>query len=289
MGMAAKQPTASTDKTVAEALAEHHARYRSATGLRISQVGSFVRKTLAVLFPQFALEDELSTDLSVKLQDVEKELGSLLNIVLRGKEDVDTRALAGEFIDRLPVIANCCHLDAEALLEGDPAAESIEEIIISYPGFYATAVYRIARSLLKLEVPLLPRVLTEFAHQRTGIDIHPGAKIGKSFFIDHGTGVVIGGTAVIGNNVKIYQGVTLGALRVERAAKTLKRHPTIEDNVVIYASATILGGNTTVGQNSVIGGNVWLTKSVPAWSRVMFKASDTEDAIPMQSRTTTSK
>ena len=162
--------------------------------------------------------------------------------------------------------------DAEAILQFDPAAESIEEVLVAYPGFYATAVYRLSNILWRHGVKILPRVFAEYAHSKTGIDIHPGATIGSSFFIDHGTGVVIGESAVIGNHVKIYQGVTLGALSVNKDQAKSKRHPTIEDNVVIYSGATILGGDTVIGENSVIGGNVWLTNSVLPQSIVYHKS-----------------
>ncbi|MBS6510255.1 MAG: serine acetyltransferase, partial [Clostridiales bacterium] len=156
---------------------------------------------------------------------------------------------------------------------GDPAAKNVEEILLSYPSVEAVSIYRLAHELFLLEVPLIPRIMTEYAHQLTGIDIHPGASIGSSFFIDHGTGVVIGETCVIGNRVKLYQGVTLGAKSFEvdeqgNPVKGVKRHPNIEDNVVIYAGATILGGDVTIGHDSVIGGNVWLVHSVPPYTTV---------------------
>lgn len=157
-----------------------------------------------------------------------------------------------------------CNLkkDAEAIFNYDPAAESLNEVYLAYPGFFAISIYRMAKEFHSLGLPLIPRLMTEYAHQLTGIDIHPGAVIGESFFIDHGTGVVIGETAIIHNNVKIFQGVTLGALKVKKELTHKKRHPTIEDNVIIYANATILGGNTVIGKNSIIGGNAWLTNSV---------------------------
>ena len=164
--------------------------------------------------------------------------------------------------------------DVTAAYEGDPAAVSEMEVVMAYPGFYAVAVHRLAHTLYELKVPILPRVMSEIAHSRTGIDIHPGATIGKRFFIDHGTGVVIGETTIIGDNVKLYQGVTLGALSFPKDDKTgilmkgHKRHPNVEDNVVIYAGATILGGDTTIGHDSEIGGNVWLMDSIPPYSRV---------------------
>ena len=178
------------------------------------------------------------------------------------------------FLESLPSIRRMLAKDIEAAYDGDPAAHCIDEIILSYPAAYAITAYRAAHELDKMGVPLLPRMLTELAHSRTGIDIHPGAQIGECFFIDHGTGVVIGETTIIGNNVKLYQGVTLGALsfpkdETGRLIRGHKRHPTIEDDVVIYAGATILGGETVIGEGSIIGGNVWLTESVPPGSRVV--------------------
>lgn len=176
-----------------------------------------------------------------------------------------------DFQKNLPNLYELIWQDALAAYEGDPAAESVKEVILAYPGFYAIAVHRIAHVLHGLGVPIFPRMLSEYAHEKTGIDIHPGAKIGRSFFMDHGTGIVIGGTTIIANNVKIYQGVTLGALSVSKSMAKLKRHPTIEENVIIYAGATILGGDTVIGRNSIIGGNAWLTQSVPSYSIVNQK------------------
>lgn len=167
-------------------------------------------------------------------------------------------------IEEIPEIRRKIQLDVIAAFNGDPAAKSNEEIILSYPGLEAIAVYRIAHFLYSCGVPVIPRIMSEHVHGKTGIDIHPGATIGESFFIDHGTGVVIGETCIIGKNVKIYQGVTLGALSVKKNLQDKKRHPTIEDNVTIYANATILGGETVIGTGSTIGGNTWLTESVPA-------------------------
>jgi serine O-acetyltransferase len=180
--------------------------------------------------------------------------------------------LADRFAQRIPELHRFLLEDAAAFLEFDPAATCLEEIIAMYPGFHAIAVYRMAHELFLLQVPMLPRFLAEVAHSTTGIDIHPGANIGRSFFIDHGTGVVIGATAVIGDHVKIYQGVTLGAVQVDKSLANTKRHPTIEDHCVIYANSTILGGLTTVGKYSVIGGNTWLTQSVPPYSIVLHQA-----------------
>lgn len=169
-------------------------------------------------------------------------------------------------IDEIPELRRKLGLDVQAAYAGDPAAKSTEEVIVSYPGLEAICVYRIAHFLTVNGVPVLPRIMTEYAHGHTGIDINPGAKIGERFFIDHGTGVVIGETTVIGNNVKIYQGVTLGALSVKKELMDKKRHPTIEDNVTIYANSTILGGRTVIGEGSTIGGNTWITQSVPPHS-----------------------
>lgn len=167
------------------------------------------------------------------------------------------------YIEKLPHLLDQLNLDAKAIFSCDPAARSVEEVYLSYPGFYAIAIYRLAHELYQVGFPLVPRLMTEYAHRLTGVDIHPGAQIGNSFFIDHATGVVIGETTVIRDNVKIYQGVTLGALYVAKELENKKRHPTIEDGVTIYANATILGGDTVIGANSLIGGNVWLTSSIP--------------------------
>lgn len=172
------------------------------------------------------------------------------------------------YLQSLPGILELLNLDAEAIVRCDPATESIEEVYLAYPGFFAIAVYRLAHELQKEGFPLVPRLMTEYAHSLTGVDINPGASIGRSFFIDHATGVVIGETAIIKDDVKIYQGVTLGALYVAKKLKKTKRHPTIENNVTIYANATILGGETVIGANSIIGGNAWVTSSVPANSTV---------------------
>lgn len=177
--------------------------------------------------------------------------------------------------ESIPDIKKILATDIKAILDGDPAAKNCDEIIFSYPGVFAISVYRIANILYKEKVPFLPRIMSEYAHSVTGIDIHPGATIGKSFAIDHGTGVVIGETTIIGENVRIYQGVTIGALSLPKDAgerfKGIKRHPTIEDDAIIYSGATILGGETVIGRNAVIGGNVWLTESVPPGTRVLIE------------------
>ena len=183
------------------------------------------------------------------------------------------------FLEELPRLHGLIRQDAEAILRGDPAAVSLTEVIRTYPGFYAIAVYRLAHVFYELGVPLVPRVLTENAHGRTGIDIHPGARIGERFCIDHGTGVVVGETVEIGHDVKLYQGVTLGALSVKKEMAKLKRHPTIEDRVIIYAGATILGGETVIGHDSIIGGNTWIVRSVPAFSRICYQQEDVKEGV----------
>ncbi len=184
----------------------------------------------------------------------------------------DKEKIAGLFFGRIDKIKDTLLKDANFILESDPAATQLIEVIAIYPGFFAIFCYRIANSLAKLSIPLLPRIITEYAHKVTGIDIHPLAQIGCPFSIDHGTGIVIGETATIGNNVKVYQGVTLGALSVDKNKASKKRHPTIEDNVVLYSGCTILGGQTVIGRNSVIGGNVWLTESIAPFSVVYHKS-----------------
>jgi serine O-acetyltransferase len=200
-------------------------------------------------------------------ESIENGLESLF-YSMKDQLSAEPTVIAKRFLDRIPAIYNLLQTDVEAMVEGDPAATTSYEVIRTYPGFYALAFYRLAHGLLQENVPLIPRILTEYAHSKTGIDIHPGASIGRYFFMDHGTGIVIGETTVIGERVKLYQGVTLGALSVDKSMAATKRHPTIEDGVVIYSGATILGGETVVGKGSVIGGNVWLTRSVPANTKI---------------------
>lgn len=209
--------------------------------------------------------------ISARLRDVGVTLRALLDAALG--MDADPDQIVTQFLESLPGVRDLLTLDIQAAYDGDPAARYHEEILLSYPGFEAVMIYRFAHVLYALGVPVIPRIMTEYAHQRTGIDIHPGATIGKRFFIDHGTGVVIGETCVIGDNVKMYQGVTLGARSFDldehgNPVKGIKRHPDIEDDVIIYSGATILGGDTRIGRGSVIGGNVWLTHSVPPYSKV---------------------
>lgn len=224
---------------------------------------AFGPQVLGVLFPHFSgaalcSEDAVEDDIlrvAEALGHLERAIGTL--------HEVMPERLVERFLTGLPEVLTTLETDAGAILDGDPAARSYDEVVLTYPGFYAIAMYRVAHLLHALGLPLLPRLLTEFAHEKTGIDIHPGATIGKGFCIDHGTGVVVGETTHIGNGVKLYQGVTLGALTVEKALADSKRHPTIEDEVVIYAGATILGGTTVVGHHSLVAGNAWLTQSVP--------------------------
>lgn len=207
-----------------------------------------------------------------------EHLRAELEQILCTCNDGNSDEVVEAFFNALPAIKASLDKDLDATFEGDPAAKTKQVVIRSYPGFYAIAAYRLANTLDKLGALLIPRALTEHAHIVTGIDIHPSSSIGEHFCIDHGTGIVIGETTTIGNRVKLYQGVTLGALSVEKKDASTKRHPTIEDDVVIYAGATILGGNTIVGKGSVIGGNVWLTRSVPAGSKVYYSASMSDES-----------
>jgi serine O-acetyltransferase len=230
----------------------------------------FIDHLYQLLFICRTLNELSSTELKTLYTRLELQFEEILFETLNDKQKAVTEAET--FFNQLPEIYNQLLQDAEAILQNDPAARNITEVMAAYPGFYATVVHRFAHQLWQQSIPLLPRLLTEYAHSKTGIDIHPGATIGASFSIDHGTGVVIGETTLIGNNVKIYQGVTLGALSVAKEEASKKRHPTIEDDVVIYAGATILGGETVVGANSIIGGNVWLTYSIPPRSVVYHKS-----------------
>ena len=208
--------------------------------------------------------------LSEQYKSLKNTFAALLFEVVNDETTVKQNTV--QFFSALPDIHNRLIKDAEAILASDPAARSLEEVMAAYPGFYATVVYRLTNQLWKQGIQFLPRFFSEYAHSKTGIDIHPGAEIGDSLAIDHGTGIVIGETTIIGNNVKLYQGVTLGALNVAKDCASMKRHPTIEDDVIIYSGATILGGETVIGKGSVIGGNVWLTYSVPANSVVYHKS-----------------
>ncbi|MFN8316786.1 MAG: serine O-acetyltransferase EpsC [Chitinophagales bacterium] len=231
------------------------------------EIELFADELLDFLFPLRARFSNAAPFSDLKHTLLFKKLEILLSPFAE-KNNFDASALSTQFFQNLSPVFDLLLLDAEAIQRFDPAANSVEEVITAYPGFYAVSLYRISHILYNLGIPAIPRIISEHAHSKTGIDIHPGATIGKSFFIDHGTGVVIGETTLIGDNVKIYQGVTLGALQVSKAQAQKKRHPTIEDNVMIYSGATILGGDTLIGHDSVIGGNVWLTASVPSFSLV---------------------
>ena len=224
-----------------------------------------IKSIFELLFP--TTHSFTETEIECNRSDLQKQVTDTLS-VLTDKNDEITQLL----FKNLENIKKTLIKDANYILESDPAATHQIEVISIYPGFFAIFCYRLANFLAKLSLPLFPRMITEYAHRVTGIDIHPLAAIGIPFAIDHGTGIVIGETAIIGNNVKIYQGVTLGALSVDKSKASKKRHPTIEDNVVLYAGCTILGGNTVVGRNSIIGGNVWLTESIAPFSVVYHKS-----------------
>jgi serine O-acetyltransferase len=235
-----------------------------------SEVSEFYAQLLSSLFADFR---QLSNFTEEQFINFMKELQQKLERLIRyDPGSGDSVSSASKFFSALPMLAEALQQDVTAMYEGDPAAKSRAEVIRTYPGFYAIAAYRVAHLLHMLGVNGIPRIITEHAHSKTGIDIHPAAKIGSHFCVDHGTGVVIGETSVLGNHVKIYQGVTLGALSVNKEDAERKRHPTIQDRVVIYAGATILGGETVIGHDSIVGGNVWLTKSVPPNSRIYYQS-----------------
>lgn len=239
-----------------------------------------LKEMQSAMFPDYFIIDELQKKstaerLDLLLLSLKRELTAAYSF---GGESavVDTESLACDLLCELPAIKEMLIKDVQAIYEGDPAARSPEEVIISYPGFFAISIYRIAHEFYKRGVPYIPRIMTEYAHEKTGIDIHAGATVGEYFFIDHGTGIVIGETTTIGDRVKIYQGVTLGAKSFEldedgKPVKGIKRHPDIGNNCIIYANATVLGGNTRIGDGSVIGANVWVTRSVEPGSTVYYK------------------
>jgi serine O-acetyltransferase len=232
------------------------------------RIWEWARDVFRLLFPERNAKKLITIDaLKASFKILENELHDLLR---NTKEcvDLDHAYIVSDFFETLPELYDVMMKDAQAIWEGDPAAQSRGEVIRTYPGFLATCIYRIAHQLWLNNLPLIPRILTEYAHERTGIDIHPGATIGKYLHIDHGTGLVIGETCIIGDHVKLYQGVTLGALSVDKVLAGRQRHPIIEDHVIIYAGATILGGETRIGHHSVIGGNVWLTNSVEPYTTV---------------------
>ena len=246
------------------------------------EVVKVIHELQALLFPMVYrreypnMADE--TLLSQALYRLRDQLAAALRFREGTEDESETVAeeICAKFAERLPEVKRLLLLDVEALYEGDPAAVSREEVMISYPGFRAITIFRIAHELYLLKAPLIPRIMTEYAHERTGIDIHPGATVGEYFFIDHGTGIVVGETTTIGDHVKLYQGVTLGAKSFEldengNPVKNIKRHPDIGNHVVIYANATILGGDTVIGDHCVIGGNTWLTRSVEAGSVISYR------------------
>src|SRR5688572_7375192 len=235
-------------------------------------IASWTLRLIHLLYPEKAEGSPASTDeVEQGFMFLEKELVRIFNAT-KACTQCDNTEKARQFFSSIPDMYRVLNTDIDAIFEGDPASRSKFEIIRAYPGFYAISFYRIAHALFDLDIPLLPRILTEYAHSKTGIDIHPAAEIGEHFCIDHGTGIVIGETSIIGNHVKIYQGVTLGALSVDKSMSFIKRHPTVEDHVIIYSGATILGGDSVIGHHSIIGGNVWLTKSVPPYSTVYHKS-----------------
>ena len=253
-------------------------------------VAHTIHKARCILFPGYFrqrilapsnLEDCLKEELAALYKDLSKQIifASQHDCIRYDQPcaqcDEMGRSKTIQFIQALPHLREVLATDVRAAMEGDPAAKSVDDVIMSYPGLFAITVQRIAHELYKIQVPSLPRAMTEYAHSFTGIDIHPGARIGKSFFIDHGTGVVVGETTEIGNRVRIYQGVTLGALSMPKKAvenfRDKKRHPTIEDDVIIYSNTTILGGDTVIGARTTIGGNVWITESVPPDTKVYLK------------------
>lgn len=237
----------------------------------VEVVYSIIEDLRKLTFPgYFGTEKFLSKEAFAEgvLLSLYEKMKSQMKVILSDKQKAEE--LTARFMEEIPRVQELLAKDVEAQLAGDPAASSNSEVILAYPGLFTIFVYRYAHVLYELEVPLLPRIMSEYAHGKTGIDINPGATIGEYFFIDHGTGVVIGETAIIGNGVKIYQGVTIGALstRKGQALSGVKRHPTIEDNVIIYANATILGGNTVVGEGATVAGNTFVTESVPAGAKV---------------------
>jgi serine O-acetyltransferase len=236
-------------------------------------IAQWAFEIIGLLFPEssdrvFNAAEEIEQE----FDQLQTRLYNLLDAT-QACQNCNNDVIAAKFTAQITNLYELLKKDIIALNSGDPAANNEFEVIRTYPGFIAIAFYRIAHQLLQLKTPLIPRILTEYAHSKTGIDIHPGAQIGEYLCIDHGTGIVIGETAIIGKNVKLYQGVTLGALSVSKDLAGVKRHPTVEDGVIIYSNATILGGETVIGENSIIGGNVWLTKSVPANSTVYHNPS----------------
>ena len=278
---------------VAKGLTENYASeelFMPKSGRRLpnrSVIIDIVRDLKSIIFPGYFSTDTSATVfpeyyVGHRLNDIYDRLKNQIEIALlyHGEEPEEAATHADRttcgFFEQLPEIQRLLLTDVQAGFDGDPAAKSKEEIIFSYPGLFAIYVYRLAHVLYKEEIPFIPRVMSEYAHGRTGIDINPGATIGEYFFIDHGSGVVVGETTEIGNNVKLYQGVTLGALstRMGQQLANVKRHPTIRDNVTIYSNSTVLGGETVVGENTIIGGNTFITESIPANTKVSAKSPE---------------
>ena len=242
-----------------------------------------LEKLRRIVFPGYFREKNFRVykakhNLSMLIEDVMYNLSKQISLVFQedGRTEEQAKEVCLQFLKRIPQVRALVQTDLQAAYDGDPAATSMAEVVFSYPGLFAITVYRLAHELYLLNVPMLPRIMTEYAHSVTGIDIHPGATVGKFFFIDHGTGIVVGETTVIGDNVKIYQGVTLGGLstRGGQSLRGKRRHPTIEDNVTIYANASILGGETVIGQGCVIGASAFITKSVPPCTTVSIKSQE---------------
>ncbi len=244
-----------------------------------TKIVSLIKKTQVVLLPGYYHYNGLSVEQA--LQELRDDLQGEMSAALcfSGRNMMKSEELTTQFLQNLPKVMRMLNTDIQAIYEGDPAAKSFAEVILCYPGFYAISIYRIAHELYQLGVPYIPRIMTEYAHEKTGIDINPGASIGEYFCIDHGTGIVIGETAVIGHHVKLYQGVTIGAKSFEKdengnPVKGGKRHPDIGNHVVIYANATILGGSTRIGDHCTIGGNVWLLDSLPPYSTIVHPVGE---------------
>jgi serine O-acetyltransferase len=314
--MSARQPRANDHET-SEALVDSLLdSYRSSSGAMehvssyelpsMDQVAKILEQVRALIFPGFvgpglvrATDTELRDYVRERVEALRRGLRRQIyrglhhkSQLQRGTKDLDCPECAAQadritsaFLHRLVGIRRMLALDVQAHHEGDPAATGTDEVVFCYPGLYAISVYRVAHALLQLGAKIIPRMMTELAHSRTGIDIHPGAEIGESFFIDHGTGIVIGETTRIGNGVRLYQGVTLGALSVPRGQRRsscgVRRHPTIEDDVVIYSGATILGGETVIGKGAVIGGNCWVTSSVEPGARVTLNGGPHRPGDPL--------
>ena len=260
---------------LAKVLHNHHEK-KNSSSLCKRTTHRWLEDSLSLMFPILST-DELDSIEAIQLQlfTLRTKLSELLACVDKDiQREVSDQKLATLFFVKLEHILKTLETDAQFIFEQDPAAKSLQEVMLCYPGFFAIAVHRLSHFFYQSGRIVFARVLSEFAHTRTGIDIHPGANIGSPFSIDHGTGIVIGETSIIGKNVKLFQGVTLGAKSVKNEMKNQKRHPTVEDNCIIYSNASILGGGVTIGKDSIIGGNVWLTESVPAGSKVFFEGKN---------------